>query len=182
MDGHADRDRLDLPQRRLDVVAEVGLRQDDDGRRAALPAERQVALEPAQVQVAVEPRRQEDDVDVRRHDLLDGLAVIGRGHARELRSPRQDCLDERPLAALRIGDRHPVSDRGQVGALDDGVAKPARQLGGPLAVGRVEDVRVPMLDGDARGLEAVGGVRGKLVFDGWCPAESCKQRESPLRA
>jgi hypothetical protein len=34
-----------------------------------------------------------------------------------------------------------------------------------------------MLDGDARGLEAVGGERSELVFGGWSPAQLHEQRE-----
>jgi hypothetical protein len=38
-----------------------------------------------------------------------------------------------------------------------------------------------MLDGHARGLEAGGGMRGELVFEGWSPAEGCKQRGFSFR-
>jgi hypothetical protein len=37
-----------------------------------------------------------------------------------------------------------------------------------------------MLDGHARGLEAVDGMLGELFFEGWSPAELCKQRKSPF--
>jgi hypothetical protein len=58
------------------------------------------------------------------------------------------------------------------------MAKPAGELGRAFrAVVRVDDVGAPVLDGDARGLEAVGGERGELFFEGWSPAEMCKQRE-----
>ena len=111
---------------RLDVVAEIRLREDDDGLGAALPAERQVPLEPADVQVAVEARGQEDDVDVRGDDLLDRLAVVVGRHPRELRPPRQHGLDH---GGLGRRDGHPVADRGQVAALVGRMAKPAGELG-----------------------------------------------------
>ena len=182
MHRDADCDRLDLEQRGADVVAEIGLRQDDDRRGAALPTQRQVSLEPPDVEVAVEAGGQEDDVDVRGDDLLDRLAVGGRGHPRELRPAGHDRLDERPLGPVRIRDGDPVADRGQVAALAGGMAKPAGELGRAVrAVVRVDDVGAPVLDGDARGLEAVGGERGELFFEGWSPAELCKQREFPFQ-
>jgi hypothetical protein len=62
------------------------------------------------------------------------------------------------------------------------MAKSAGELGRAFrAVVRVEDVGAPVLDGHARGLEAVIGKGGELFFEGWSPAELCKQRESPLR-
>ena len=76
MDRYADRNRLDLEQRRLDVGAEIGLGQDDDRGGAALPAQGQVPLEAAGIEVAVEARGQEDDVDVRGDDLLDRVAAV----------------------------------------------------------------------------------------------------------
>lgn len=177
MHGHADRDGLDLERRSLRVRTEVRLRQDDHRRRAALPAEREVALEAPRVEVAVEPRDEEDDVDVRRDDLLDRLAVVGGREARELRPSRQHGVDER-----RVGrrDRDPVADRGQLAPGLGGVAEPAGELRRLLAARRVEEVRAPVLDCHARGLEAVGGKRGELVFEGWVPAERFEQRESPF--
>ena len=114
------------------------------------------------------PGGQEDDVDVRGDDLLDRLAVVGRRHPRELRPPRQHGLDERRLGRR---DRDPVADRGQVAALVGGMAKPTGELGRAFPARGVDDIGAPVLDGDARGLEAVGGMRGELVFEGWSPAE-----------
>jgi hypothetical protein len=54
MHGDAKRNRLDLEHAQLEVGVEVGLRQDDDGLRAALPGHRDVALEPAQIEVFVQ--------------------------------------------------------------------------------------------------------------------------------
>ena len=31
-----------------------------------------------------------------------------------------------------------------------------------------------MLDGDARGLEAFGGIRGELFFEGWSPSRDAR--------
>src|SRR5581483_619544 len=74
-----------------------------------------------------------------------------------------------------------VADRGQVAALRRGMAEPAGELGRAFPARGVDDVGSPLLDGDARGLEAVGGERGELVFEGWSPAELVEQRESPLQ-
>jgi hypothetical protein len=57
------------------------------------------------------------------------------------------------------------------------MAKPAGELGPPFPALGVEQVGTPLLDRDARGLEAVGDERGEMVFDGWIPAEVRKQRE-----
>ena len=51
------------------------------------------------------------------------------------------------------------------------MAEPAGELGRTVSLRGVEDVRTPVLDGHPRGLEAVGGIRGELFFDGWSPAE-----------
>jgi hypothetical protein len=168
MHGHADRDRRDLVERCLHVVAKIRLREHDDGVGTALPAECQVPLEPADVQVAVEPGRQKDHVNVRGDDLLDRLAVVVRRHPRELRPPRQHGLDH---GGLGRRDGHPVADRGQVAPLLGRMAKPARELGRAFPARGVDDVGTPVLDGDARGLEAVGGMRGEFIFEGWSPAE-----------
>jgi len=175
VDGDADRNRLDLEHRRFDVRAQVGFRQHDHRRRAALPPEGQVPLQPPDVEVAVQARGQEHGVDVRGDDLLDRLAVIVRRHPRELRPPREDGLDERRVGR-RDGD--PVADGRQVAALLGGMAKPAGELGRPLAPRGVDGICAPMLDGHARGLETVAGMGSELFFEGWSPAELCKQRKS----
>src|SRR6185437_9832568 len=177
VDRNADRNRLDIEQCRLDVGAEIGLGQDDDRGGAALPAQGEVALEAPGIEVAVEARGQEDDVDVRGDDLLDRVAAVRGRHPRELRPAWQDRLDERPLGAVGIGDRDPVADGRQLAAPAHAVAKPTGELGPAFPARGVEQVGTPLLDGDARGLEAVGGERGELVFDGWNPAEVRKQRE-----
>ena len=68
-------------------------------------------------------------------------------------------------------DGDPVADRGELAPLGGVMAKPAGELGLRFSPRGVEEVRAPVLDGDPRGLEAVGGMRGELVFEGWCPAE-----------
>ena len=114
VDGHADRDRLDLRDRRLGVLGQVELRQHDRRVGAALPRQREVALEPARVQVAVEGHDEEHRVDVRGQDLLDRL--VAGGAADERRAPWQDGLDQpvgvgdpvadgRELAVVSAGDR-----------------------------------------------------------------------------
>jgi hypothetical protein len=103
--------------------------------------------------------------------------VVVGGHAGELRPPREDGVHQR-----RVGrsDGKPVADRGQVAPLGGGMAKPAGELGLALSARGVDGIGSPMLDGHPRGLEAVGGVRGELFFEGWSPAELCKQRKSPF--
>ena len=71
-DRHADRDLADLRHEAVEILGEVRLGQHDDRLGAALPGDREVALEAPQVEVLVERRDDEDDVDVRRHDLGDG--------------------------------------------------------------------------------------------------------------
>jgi hypothetical protein len=51
------------------------------------------------------------------------------------------------------------------------MAEPTGELGLHLSPRGVEDVRAPVLDGNPRGLEAVGSMRDELVFEGWRPAE-----------
>jgi hypothetical protein len=46
------------------------------------------------------------------------------------------------------------------------MAKPAGELGRLLPARGVEEVRAPVLDRHARGFQAVGGIRGELVFEG----------------
>ncbi len=71
MDGDAERDRLHLEHRGLQVGAEIGLRQHDRGLRAALPRRCQVALEAARLEVGGrQGRGHEDRVRVRGQHLL----------------------------------------------------------------------------------------------------------------
>jgi hypothetical protein len=87
-------DRLD---RGCDVVAQVGLGQDDDRRGPAAPGDREVALDPAEPRVTGERVDHQDDVDVGRDDLGRRRPAGDRAH--EGAPPGQDL--GRELAAQR---------------------------------------------------------------------------------
>ena len=91
-DRHADRDRLHLGDRRVDVLRDVRLGQQDHRLCPARPREREVTLEPAQVQVAGHRRDEEREVGVRRDDLL-GLTAVRRRAPHERGMPREDAVD-----------------------------------------------------------------------------------------
>src|ERR671923_995259 len=167
--GDADRDQLDLGDRLLDVVAEVRLREDDDGIGAALPRRREVALEPAQVEVPVEAGDDEDRVDVGgEHLLADDLERL---LARERRSPRQDRLNGR-TAALGVGAQHDPVARDRYGAAVLGLeTQPAGELTRELAGFGPDEVGAAVLDRDASRNQAVAAVRGERGFEVGAPAE-----------
>lgn len=174
VDGDAERDRLDLGDRSLDVVAEVGLRQQDHRLGAALPGGREVALEAARVEVVRERGRQEGDVDVGGEHLL--LGAVPGGLARDRAAACQHGVDDGASALLGrvVGD--PVADGGQVGA---GLARvepePAGGLGPALVVVRgEEDVGAAVLGRDAPGLEARVFQVVELVPAAGIPAEPCE--------
>jgi hypothetical protein len=89
---------------------EVGFREDDHRLRAALPRERQVALETAEVEILVHRRDDEDDVDVGAQHLL--LRGLPGGLAGELRAPRKDGTDGACVLAGTGVDGDPVPDDG----------------------------------------------------------------------
>ena len=122
--GAAQR-RAHVEHRAGRVVAQVGLRQDDDRLGLRVGGEREEALDPAQVEVAVERPDDERDVDVRGEHLRLGAAVA-RG-ARDPAAARQQRVDD---AGVRVR-RDPVADRGQVGG-----ASPRRGSSGRTACRR----------------------------------------------
>ena len=130
-DRHADRDRLHLGDRRVDVLGDVGLGEQDHRLCAARPREREVTLEPAQVQVARHRRDEEGEVGVRRHDLL-GLTAVRRRAPHERGMPREDAVDHaRPVWLERDAD--PVAgDRER--SLRRVAHKPPRKGRGHLAL------------------------------------------------
>ena len=98
------------------IALEVSLREQDYRSRAALPGEREVALEDAYVHVLGERGCDEDDVDVRGDDLLAGrlrAGVVG-GTAREPGAARKDRPDRGASRLTRI-ESDPVTDDGQFG-------------------------------------------------------------------
>lgn len=128
-DIDAEGDTPDGRQRVVGIGADVGLRQDDDGDRPALPSEREFTFDAPEVRLAVERMHDEHDVDVRRKYLP------GRGRpriaARERRGPRQDVLDDGGIVAIRVSQGQPVAGGGQI---DRGQRIPAHARGklGPL--------------------------------------------------
>jgi hypothetical protein len=76
--------------------AEIGFVQEDDGTRAALMRQYEIAFEAAGVVVAVESTDDEQEVHVRGEDLLaQALAWLLAG---ELRAPGQDFGDDASLS------------------------------------------------------------------------------------
>jgi hypothetical protein len=169
VDGHAEGDRLDLQRAQLPLGAEVGLRQQDDRLRAALPRGREVALEPAQVEVLVQRHDQEDGVDVRGQHLL--LRGVQRDLARELRGAREDVVDGGRVFVQPWSDRDPVAHCGEVAGSLREVCETACRLGAQLAELREEGVGAAVLRGDAGGDEPGRGVRRELRRAAVRPAE-----------
>ena len=90
------------------VLGDVGLAQHDDGTRAALPRQHELALEAAHVEALARKRlHDEDHVDVGDEHLLVGLltGVLARKRARA----GQDRLDDGEVVALGSRDRDPVA-------------------------------------------------------------------------
>ena len=137
------------------IVGEVGLGQQDDRLRAALPGGDQVALDPAEVEIGVEAGREEHRVDVGGDDLLAGRVACDL--PREPTAPRQDREDRRAQLARPGTERDPVAD-GRV--FDRGrrlVAQLPGHAGQELARARSEPGRCA----DARGPRARGRRQGR---------------------
>ena len=173
-DGDARGDGLDGGATARDVVADVGLVQQDDRLRPALPGEDERALDAAEAEVSVEARHEEDRVHVRRQDL--GHGPLPRRPADEGGSPGQDGLDDRAVAALARAQGHPVADRRPVlrpaGLVPQGAGHRRERL--PLLRAHAQQARVA--HHDAAGDEALGGERGEGLRDGADEAEFAKPR------
>jgi hypothetical protein len=109
--GGADREHVDPEGHRLgrlhggvDVGAEVGLGEHDDGHGTAVPCEHQLTLEPAAVHRPVEPVHQQDVVDVGGEGL--GAGGPAGGAPGERRAAGHDVGDQLGIG----GDDHPVAD------------------------------------------------------------------------
>ena len=99
---------------RRDVVAQVGLGEDDDRRRPAAPRDRQVALHPAQPGLAGQRVDDEDDVQVGRDHLRRRRPAGDRAH--EGTRPGEDgdgqlAAQRHPVAHRRAGHAVPVVQR-----------------------------------------------------------------------
>jgi hypothetical protein len=76
---HTRIDPLDLTRRPDDVIGEIGLVDDDDGRGATFQHQSEIALQTRQVEVATQRRHDEHDIDIRRQELRAMLACcLGR--------------------------------------------------------------------------------------------------------
>ncbi len=126
---------------------------------------------------SVETADDEDDVDVRRDDLR--LRLGPRHLADERASPRQDRVDRRATLVRPRGDGQPVAD----GRMLFVVAQAAGELGAQLAEGAVDDVLDSVLDGRARGHEAVLFIRVERLGERRVPAQGLEiQRVFLLKA
>jgi hypothetical protein len=167
-------------QIRRGIGAGVGLIEEEDRRGAALPADRQEALEPARVEVGVERGGHEHRVQVRADDLL--LERLSGGPARQLGAPRQDFLDERRALSGHRLERDPVSDRGQLRAHARAAAHRAGQARDALAVGRDGLVGAAPLGDDARRNQPAAGQSGEVRRPARVPAPILERRHPPILA
>ena len=137
------------------------------GFGSRVPGRDQVALETTRVEVLVEAGHEEHGVDVRDEDVLLGLEP-GR-LARDLRAPREECLDREAITGC-VADDDPVADRGHP-APDLVVAHAPACARKSVAELRAHVVPAAMLRDDACGQEAALfiGCEGRLELIG--PAE-----------
>ena len=105
---------------------EIGLGEEDAGRRPAVPDHDQVALESLQIEVVVTGLHDEDDIDVRRDHLeLDGLS--GR-LATQAGPALEDGVHDAERIARRLLDTDPVADARPLQGSDRLVQELPRQL------------------------------------------------------
>src|SRR5439155_21316157 len=110
--GESWRQRFRRANNIRDIVAQVGLVEDNDPPCAALPCHRQVALDAARVAITVQRAYDEHPVPVGSQDLLLGpLAsrVRRRSHSRELGPSLEQSDDDASVLAGQPLDEHPVS-------------------------------------------------------------------------
>jgi hypothetical protein len=172
---HAERDGFDLGDARVHVVAEIRLREQDDRLRAALPAQRQVALDATDVEVVVEPRDDEYDVHVRREHLR--LRLVERRLPDERTPPRQDGVDCRPAFVGARSDGEPVANCGMLAFMPElpgCLRAKLTELG-------VDDVVDSVFHGRARGNEAVLLVRPERFGERLVPAEGLQIQDVSSR-
>jgi hypothetical protein len=181
VDRQSDRDALDREYGFVHVLAEIGLRQDDDRLRAALPRGGDVALEAAEAEVVVEPGQEEGGVDVRGEDLV-GRVVAGV-LAHEGGPPPQDRRDDGALT-FGLRDRDPVADCRDRSSDLVLVKQPAGCLGPQLAVFGPHGVFTAVLRGDACGNQVVVLQLLECGRPAGVPPErfQYRQNESPLCA
>src|SRR5215207_314927 len=168
MDGDAERDRLGFRELSLEIRREIGLVEDDDRIRAALPGRREVALEPAHVEVPlVESHHEEGDFDVRDKHLFRDRGP--RCLPRELAASRQNEVDQ------AVAKPDPIADDGQLARIGL-VAQTPCDLNERFAALGNDLPGAAMLHGDATGLE-LGGFSFELASELVVPTESLELGE-----
>ena len=119
MDRHAAAVALHCGDASGNVVADVGLVEDDCGLCPARPDAGEVALDPAHVEVGIEAAHRKHQVDVGRHHL--GASLAARNASGESRASGQDALDGgRAFGTGWLADDDPVADPGRPGVFELG--------------------------------------------------------------
>ena len=168
MDRDADRGFLGGCDVTGEVGGEVALGEDDHGRRAALPRERDQPLEAADVQAVGEGRDGERDVEVRSEHLLDGL--VARDLADEGGVAGEHGLDRAEHARRAGAHADPVAGDGQAAAAGL-VAEAAGRAARALAFVGLHHERAALLDQHAAGHEALLAERREVTVELVVPAE-----------
>src|ERR1043166_8833502 len=164
MHGHGARDGFNLGDECGDVVRQVGLIENDDRHRPAVPRRREVALDTARVEVALEAAHKKQSVDVGGDDLLVG--VRAGDFAREFTEPRQyrlDCCLAFVMARLNCD---PVADGRKIGACARLVTELAGHLGGTIILWAEPKIKLSVSPPDAGGLKAAS-LNGSKLNSKW---------------
>ena len=136
------------------IVDEIGLVQDDDRRRAALPGDDEIALDAPRVEVVIETGDEEDRVDVGGDDLLFGR--IAGGAPREAAEPRQHGADP-GVAAVRGGSTATQSPTRESRRGRGLMPQPSGDAREPFLLPGQDPVDVRVLEADARRRSAPRG-------------------------
>ncbi len=127
MTGNLGGNGFDLSEACRQVVAEIGLGEEDNGSGAALPGDRKVAFEPAWIEVLIERGCQEDDIDIGGDDLLIGPGALDL--AGEVAAAGQERVDGRLLLTSGTAKGDPVANGRQSGTAGGAVTELAGSLG-----------------------------------------------------
>jgi hypothetical protein len=161
VNGEVPRDGYDFGHARGHVDGEVGLRQQDDRRGAALARQQNVALEPTSTEVGVEGHHEENDVHIRRDHLLVGH--VARSAAREFTTARQDGLDRAAVFRRPLANRHPVTHGRKLGTALGTMFETSGGYRIDFTVFDIHAVVVVELDGNSPGLHVLlGAPRRKM--------------------
>ena len=147
------------------IIREIGLREDDDWRRAALPRQRQVPLEPTPVEIFRQRGGNERDVDIRGHNLRSRRPT--RGPPNERAAPRHDGADRGDIFGAAYGRGNPITDRWQVFARSSGMPDAPCENRGSVSDAIRHNVPLPMFGDDSRRHDVLLPFHGSRVCD--CP-------------